>query len=141
MSQPDGSYPRLNGALLGSGNYEGHIVSLVGKFGGDPQHQFVGCDNVTVPIDTQQAEGMHLLPGTIAEIVGQVAAPNMVVSAIHRIRIYNGCCVLCVFIDSYYEEQFRGCLLIRCFLGTVSVLCRAVKLSDTAQVENRKTIL
>ena len=101
MSQPDGSYPRLNGALLGSGNYEGQIVSLVGKFGGDPQHQFVGCDNVTVPIDTQQAEGMHLLPGTIAEIVGQVAAPNMVVSAIHRIRLYTMAAVCVHRVESY----------------------------------------
>lgn len=100
MAQPDGSYPRLNGALLCSGHFEGQIVSLVGQFGGDPQHQFVCCDNVTVPIDTQQAEGMHMPSGTIAEIVGQAASPNSVV--VSAICTYH--CFVCpprrVFVDA-----------------------------------------
>jgi len=79
MSQPDGSYPRLNGALLASGKYSGMIVSLVGKFGAAVPEQFVCCDNATIQLDMQQAEIAHIPQGTVVEIVGQVQSPNQVV--------------------------------------------------------------
>ena len=80
MSQPDGSYPRLNGAMLGSGKYNGKIVSLVGKFDASQKH-FECCDKMTVELDTAQADGIQIIPGTIAEIVGLVQSPsNLMVS-------------------------------------------------------------
>ena len=79
MSQPDGSYPRLNAALLRSGKYSEMIVSLVGRVKGSngTQVSFECADGEIVQVSTEHGEIPPGLPAdAVVEIVGQVLSPN-----------------------------------------------------------------
>ena len=125
MSQPDGSYPRLNGAMLGSGKYNGKIVSLVGKFDASQKH-FECCDKMTVELDTAQADGMQIIPGTIAEIVGLVQSPSNLMVSDEEV-----CDIVLVCL-----HELRGSLpnnVVRSFvMGTIAFCCFATEFSGSA---------
>jgi hypothetical protein len=76
--QADGAYPRLNAAMVGSGKYNGMIVSLVGKFLSPVQFQC--CDGGTVELSGDHADlsEMDFNSGMVVEIVGQVSSPTLV---------------------------------------------------------------
>jgi len=70
MSQPEGSYPRLNASSLNTDNYNGMIVNLVGKF--QVQNQFICSDGGVVNVATEHASPPEGLPANaVVEIVGQ----------------------------------------------------------------------
>jgi len=105
MSQPDGSYPRLNGALLATNKYNNLIASLVGQFGGSGGDQFVCCDGATIQLDSSAAEIDHIPHGTIVEIVGQVQGPTQV-----AVRC---CVVLLVVAERVVSVAFLGGIIGR----------------------------
>ena len=79
MSQPDGSYPRLNSKKLNSGEYATMIVSLVGKFVPNSQMgttvDFLCCDQGRVSISlehVEQAPDTSENPEMCFELIGQV---------------------------------------------------------------------
>lgn len=82
MAQPDGSYPRLNAALLQSGQFEGMIVSMVGKLvDRDAPNNLVVfqcCDGGQIKVDEESAPMTDVAPDEIVEIVGSAQAPNRV---------------------------------------------------------------
>ena len=77
--QADGAYPRLNAAMVGSGKYNGMIVSLVGKLLSTTSFQC--CDGGTVQLSGDHADISDMDSnnnGMVVEIVGQVASPTLV---------------------------------------------------------------
>jgi hypothetical protein len=72
MQVPDGCYPRLNAAMLRTGNFESMIVSMVGKFILDGTNSFLCCDQGRIRLNAEQGaipDDMH--PDMVVEIVGQ----------------------------------------------------------------------
>ena len=87
MSQPVGSYPRLNAAMLQSGKYEQMIVSLIGKIivnshndddGVVTSMKFQCADGGVIQLATEHAEIPTLAGDAIVEIVGQAMSLNEV---------------------------------------------------------------
>ena len=78
MSAPqiDGAYPRLNAAMVATGQYNGQLVSLVGKFV-SPQ-QFECSDRGQVQLDAAHADVDQIPQGVAVEIMGQVQGPTQV---------------------------------------------------------------
>ena len=85
--QPDGSYPRLNCAMVKSGNYREMIVSLVGKFKGaiDANSGLVAfecADGGTINLSLNSGEPpsaeLTAPDGPAVEIVGQVMSTEEV---------------------------------------------------------------
>jgi hypothetical protein len=89
MEQPDGSYPRINGELMGTGAYEDMIVSMIGKF--DTTHpdvtaafiynNFICCDNKVIELVTEHAaalppEVMSVANEMVFELIGQVQSQS-----------------------------------------------------------------
>lgn len=80
QQQEDGSYPRLNAAMLGSRQFTGKIVSLVGcveSFDGNT----VGlktADNATIMVGGAGDAGFNQPTGTFVELVGFVNEDNTV---------------------------------------------------------------
>ena len=76
--QADGYYPRLNGALLASGNFGGMIVSVVGTVEAcDGQYATVKCcdgGQARLQVDPSFAHP----PGTVLELIGVVTEGNEV---------------------------------------------------------------
>lgn len=79
MSQPIGSYPRLNAAMLQSGKYENMIVSLVGKVVSPDDGmgmKFQCADGGVVQLLTEHAQIPTLAGDAIVEIVGQAMSSS-----------------------------------------------------------------
>lgn len=79
MAQPDGSYPRVNAAMLQTGQYNGMIVSLVGKVrGNDGTHiKFESADGGLVQVSLEQADFPAGLAGdAVLELVGLAGSPQ-----------------------------------------------------------------
>ena len=71
MGGQDGVYPRLNGTLIQSGQYNGQLVSVVGKLIAPDTLQT--ADSVNITIDTQSIEGGIVVnPDMCLEIIGTV---------------------------------------------------------------------
>ena len=86
MAQKDGCYPRVNGTMLQSLQFDGMIVSLVGKLIG-PGH-FQASDGTNVSLDTSQMEEIAPNPDMVIEIIGQVAdSTNVTVSTRFEARL------------------------------------------------------
>jgi hypothetical protein len=102
MSQPDGVYPRVNAELLGTGNFQDLIVSVVGRFRGAPTQllhryqtdpsvgvTFVCGDGNTIELTGELEEDALPDVGTAndlaVEIIGLAQSPNKVV-------VGFGCC-------------------------------------------------
>lgn len=80
MAQEDGSYPRLNAAMLHSRQFVGKIISLVGcveSFDGT-NIQLKCADNATISVLYSEDSGFNLPPGTFVELVGFVNEDNTV---------------------------------------------------------------
>ena len=86
MSQPDGSYPRLNGAMLATGQYHDMIVSVVGKIqGNDGQNVNLACaDGPTIQVSLEHADA-ELPSDAVVEMIGQAISPNQI--AVRSIRV------------------------------------------------------
>ena len=82
MSQVDGAYPRLNAAMVSSGQYANQLVSLVGKFPNANWNEFQCSDGGRLQLDTTHAAAVEELPppqrDMVVEIMGQVQGPSMV---------------------------------------------------------------
>jgi hypothetical protein len=84
MAQPQGSYPRLNAAMVTSGQFSGSIVSLVGKFvsnaAADGTVDFQCADGASVKLSVEHAElpPMDVTDAPVVEVVGQVMENNLV---------------------------------------------------------------
>lgn len=76
QQQADGYYPRLNGALLASGNFGGMIVSVVGTVEAcDGQYATVKCcdgGQARFQVDPSFAHP----PGTLLELIGVATEGN-----------------------------------------------------------------
>jgi hypothetical protein len=67
--QEDGAYPRINGAMLQSQQYNGMLVSVVGHVTGHNTLQ--AADGVTITLDTDSiAEALLVNPDMAVEIIG-----------------------------------------------------------------------
>jgi hypothetical protein len=105
--QANGYYPRLNAAMVGSGKFNGNIVSLMGRFvsgATDGNHVSFQCsDGGTLSLSVEHADfpNMDVMDGPVVEVVGQVMKENEVAV---RIVIYN----------ILYETQLSHVLLHRC---------------------------
>ena len=81
MAQKEGCYPRVNGTMLKSLQYDGLIVSLVGKLI-SPGH-FQASDGTNVTMDMSQMEEIAPNPDMVIEIIAQVSdSTNVTVSKI-----------------------------------------------------------
>ena len=70
--QREGCYPRVNGQLIQSQQYNGAIISIVGKLVSADTLQ--ASDGTAVTVDTTQIEGDLINnPDMAVEIIGQVA--------------------------------------------------------------------
>lgn len=78
--QREGCYPRVNGEMVQSQQYNGAIVSIVGKLVSVDTLQ--ASDGTNVAVDTSQIEGGLINnPDMVVEVIGQVAdATNITVS-------------------------------------------------------------
>lgn len=77
MAQADGYYPRINAAMVQSEQFNGMIVSLVGRIQSknlaDQTMIFTSCDGGTINMDVSQVEDAENLPdGVPVEAIGQV---------------------------------------------------------------------
>jgi hypothetical protein len=97
MAQPDGYYPRLNAAMLNSGNYNQMIVSVVGKVRGATDGsgiQFQCADGACIRVSTEHGEMPDLPPNAVVEIVGQASSPEEVaVRLLSIIRLVSQVCM------------------------------------------------
>ena len=67
--QEDGSYPRINGAMLQSQQYNGLIVSAVGKVVGP--NTLLAADGTNITLDTDNVtEALVVHPDRCVEIIG-----------------------------------------------------------------------
>jgi hypothetical protein len=100
--QANGYYPRLNAAMIATGNYNGSIVSLMGRFvsgaGGNGGVSFQCSDGGTLSLSVEHAEipNMDVQDGPVVEVVGQVMKENEV-----AVRAF---CVVCVVIYCIRKE-------------------------------------
>lgn len=69
--QKEGCYPRLNGSMLQAQNYDGMIVSVVGKLINNTTLQAADGTNLTVATEHIQ-DGLVHNPDMCVEIIGQV---------------------------------------------------------------------
>ena len=77
--QKDGCYPRVNGAMIQSQQYNGMIVSIVGKLVGNDTLQAADGTSITLSTDVLQ-DGLVQNPDMCVEIIGQVTdATNVAV--------------------------------------------------------------
>ena len=71
---PDGCYPRLNAAMCMSNNFEGALVSVVGRYFGHAQ-QFQCSDGGTIQLNTDHIDQPVNLDvsgqGMAVELIGQ----------------------------------------------------------------------
>lgn len=85
MSVPDGCYPRLNAALCLSNQYDGALISVVGRFHGHAQ-QFQCSDGGTISLNTDHIEQPSSIDasgqGMVVELVGQWMEGRLVVSSV-----------------------------------------------------------
>ncbi|KAL7557379.1 hypothetical protein ACA910_019266 [Epithemia clementina (nom. ined.)] len=89
--QEDGGYPRLNGSMICSGQYNNMIVSLVGQFASAVPTgntvEFVCCDQGRATVILDQAElpeNLAALPEMYYELIGQVAEDGSLVLFVAR---------------------------------------------------------
>lgn len=67
--QVDGAYPRINGAMLQTQQYNGMIVSAVGHIVGP--NTLRAADGTNITLDTENiAEALVVNPGMCVEIIG-----------------------------------------------------------------------
>jgi hypothetical protein len=82
MAQPDGSYPRLNGALLQSGQHQDKIASLIGSLESSGSAIRL-CDGARMNLDLSQwadeQEELTSLFDTKVEVIGLVSSPQQFV--------------------------------------------------------------
>ena len=68
--QEQGCYPRINGAMLQTQQYDGMIVSAVGKLIGP--NSLLAADGTSISLDTEAIEEALLVnPGICVEIIGR----------------------------------------------------------------------
>lgn len=91
MAQPDGYYPRLNAAMLQSGQFEGMIVSLMGRIQsnnpGNQTAEFIAADGGIVVMNTNQMElpeemDMAVNDRPVMEAIGQVQRGQITVRCV-----------------------------------------------------------
>jgi hypothetical protein len=85
MAQPDGVYPRLNGGMMQTGNYQNLIVSLVGRVTG--VNTLTAADGTEVKVDVDQLADNRLMminPEQVIEIIGCVQNPTTIMAFVCR---------------------------------------------------------
>ena len=96
-AQADGYYPRLNGALLASGNYGGMIVSVVGTVEAcDGQYATIKCcdgGQARFQVDPSFAHP----PGTLLELIGAAVEGSNEV----QVRALYGMCSFSRCLESH----------------------------------------
>mmetsp|Transcript_111229 Transcript_111229/g.321595 ORF Transcript_111229/g.321595 Transcript_111229/m.321595 type:complete len:120 (-) Transcript_111229:104-463(-) len=81
--QEDGAYPRVNGALLQTQQYNGMIVSAVGKVVGPNTLQ--AADGTSITLDTDNiAESLVVDPDMCVEIIGSAQDATTIMAFISR---------------------------------------------------------
>jgi hypothetical protein len=75
--QEDGCYPRVNGGMIQSNQYNGTIVSVVGKVIGPATLQTADGTNISLQTEFV-ADGLLVNPDLCIEIIGQVNDATMV---------------------------------------------------------------
>ena len=107
MPQPDGAFPRVNLAMIKSGNYNDLIVSLVCRtveYNGEGILQVECADGG--PMSVTVEEGYQFVPNKIVEIMGHLADGEqpLQVSLICIVARYLCCCVcFCEFSMSLFS--------------------------------------
>ena len=102
MEQPEGSYPRINGELMGTGVYDDMIVSMIGRFDTTRTNvaaefiytNFICCDHKVIELVTEHAaalppEVMTVAKEMVFELIGQVQAQSN--KLVVRCHFPNGC--------------------------------------------------
>ncbi|KAL3918685.1 MAG: hypothetical protein SGILL_004120 [Bacillariaceae sp.] len=85
MAQPNGVYPRLNGGMMQTGQYQNLIVSLVGKV--TAVNTLTAADGSTVTVDVDQLGDTRLMmvnEDRVIEIIGMVANPTTLTAFVCR---------------------------------------------------------
>ncbi len=87
--QEDGAYPRINGAMLQSQQYNGMIVSAVGRVLGP--HTLQAADGTNITLDTDNvAEALVVNPEMCVEIIGSAQdATTLMVCPERRINLVH----------------------------------------------------
>lgn len=82
--QEDGAYPRINGALLQSQQFDGMIVSAVGRVVGPNTLQASDGTNITLDTDNI-AEALVVDPNMCVEIIGSAQDATTLMAFVSRI--------------------------------------------------------
>eukprot|EP00934_Nitzschia_sp_Nitz4_P004899 Nitzschia sp. Nitz4//scaffold124_size66437//18478//18897//NITZ4_006107-RA/size66437-processed-gene-0.83-mRNA-1//1//CDS//3329534540//4889//frame0 len=81
--QEDGGYPRINGKMLQTGNYNGMIVSAVGKV--VAANMLEAADGTSITLDASQAvEPLVVNAEMYVEIIGSVDDATTITAFISR---------------------------------------------------------
>jgi hypothetical protein len=91
VDQEDGAYPRINGGMLQSQQFNGMIVSAVGKVVGPNTLQAADGTNITLDTDNV-AEALVVNPDKCVEIIGSAQDATTLMVRLHG----NTCPVLLV---------------------------------------------
>jgi hypothetical protein len=103
--QKDGCYPRLNGSMIQSQQYNGMIISLVGKVMDTSTFQAADGTNLTLNTEYVQ-DGLVPNPDMCVEIVGQVQDATTV-SVCISMRLFDGVSSFCFAFPTLYQPPFR----------------------------------
>jgi hypothetical protein len=85
MAQPNGVYPRFNGGMIQTGDYQDLIASLVGRVMG--VNTLTAADGTEVKVDIDQLADNHLMminPKQVIEIIGCVQNPTTIMAFVCR---------------------------------------------------------
>ena len=108
QQQADGYYPRLNGALLASGNFGGMIVSVVGTVEAcDGQYATVKCcdgGQARFQVDPSFAHP----PGTLLELIGVATEGNEVQVRALFVFVRQWHVFVFVFLEEKNCQLWRG---------------------------------
>jgi hypothetical protein len=111
--QEDGAYPRINGGMLQSQQYNGMIVSAVGKIVGPNTLQ--AADGTNITLDTENiAEALVVNPDKCVEIIGsaqdattlmvrlhgKIQVPSLLLGLSHSLSISRVCYRLLFLVNS-----------------------------------------
>ena len=87
--QDDGCYPRVNGGMIQTNQYNGAIVSVVGKVTSPSTLQTADGINITLQTD-DLPDGLLVNPDLCIEIIGSVIDATMVTVSTSRINLDGG---------------------------------------------------
>lgn len=114
-SQPDGAFPRVNLAMIKSGNYNNLIVSLVCRlveYNGEGIMQVECSDGGAYNV--QVDEGYEFTPNKVVEIMGHLQdgeTPLQV--SLFLVVCFSWCCSSCtlLIIFAYFSHLSRLCVI------------------------------